>query len=104
LQSLSFRDTALIGHVVPAVTHLTHSLVAHRENQVTLVAPVTRVIVGPKIADRLEAAKSTPFTEYNERVDSTAALIDEVLDKLVYEFKYLTDNAQLKVSRCVTTC
>ncbi len=89
---------------MPAVTHLTRTLVEHRESQVTLVAPVTRVILGPKIADRLEAAKQASFTEYNERADSTAALIDELLDKLTYEFKYLTDNAHLKVSCHVAKC
>lgn len=99
LQSLSFRDTALIEHVVPAVSHVTRGLIAqHEKSQVTVLAPVTRVVLGPKMADRLEAAKQASFTEYNEPVNSTAALVDELLDKLVYEFKYITNNAQLKAS------
>jgi hypothetical protein len=98
LQSLSFRDTALIEHVVPAVSHVTRGLIAqHEKSQVTVLAPVTRVVLGPKMADRLEAAKQASFTEYNEPVNSTAALVDELLDKLVYEFKYITNNAQLKI-------
>ena len=84
---------------MPAVSHVTRALIAlHETSPVAVLTPVTRVVIGPKMAERMEAAKQTSFTEYNEPVDSTAALVDEVLDKLVYEFKYITNNQQLKAS------
>lgn len=84
--------------MVPAVSHVTRALIAqYEQSPVTVLAPGTRVL-GPRLADRLEAATPAPFTEYNASLNSTAALVDEVLAKLVYEFKYTTSTAHLKVS------